>query len=126
MTNGDITHYELFHHLPQCFQKSSVAKASKSFCFWERVLNYCFCFQLGQLSYKQGRLDEALGYYLQDLKVTRGEVGNSHPRMATVLNEIALVYDDKNDEMAGKLYETALMIILETFGPNYLGTGTIR
>ena len=82
--------------------------------------------QLGQLSYKQGRLDEALAYYLQDLKVTRSEVGTSHPRMATVLNEIGLVYDDKNDERAGMLYETALMIILETFGPNYVGTGTIR
>ncbi|XP_071175248.1 uncharacterized protein [Mytilus edulis] len=82
--------------------------------------------KLGQLSYKQGRVDEALAYYMQDLKVTRSEVGTNHPRTAAVLNEIGLVYDDKNDVMAGQLYEAALSIILETYGNNYLGTGSIR
>lgn len=82
--------------------------------------------RLGQLSYKQGRVDEALGYYMQDLKMTRSEVGTKHPRMAIVLNEIGLVYDDKNDVMAGELYEAALSIILDTYGKDYLGTGTIR
>lgn len=78
------------------------------------------------MSYKQGRVDEALAYYMQDLKVTRSEVGTNHPRTAAVLNEIGLVYDDKNDVMAGQLYEAALSIILETYGNNYLGTGSIR
>lgn len=63
---------------------------------------------------------------MQDLKVTRGELGTDHPRTAMVLNEIALVYDDKNDVIAGKLYEAALAIILETYGNNYLGTAIIR
>jgi len=63
---------------------------------------------------------------MQDLKVTRSEVGVSHPRTAIVLNEIALVYDDRNDEMAGRLYEAALMIFLETYGNDYIGTGIIR
>lgn len=78
------------------------------------------------MAYKQGRVDEALAYYLQDLKVTRSEVGTNHPRTAIVLNEIALVYDDKNDISAGKLYEAALTIILDTYGNDYLGTGNIR
>ncbi|XP_053394800.1 uncharacterized protein LOC123525710 isoform X2 [Mercenaria mercenaria] len=82
--------------------------------------------KLGQLSYKQGRIDEALAFFMQDLKVTRSEVGTNHPRMATVLNEIALVYDDRNDVIAGKLYEAALAIVLETYGRHYLGTAIIR
>ena len=84
------------------------------------------CLQLGQLTYAQGRIDEALGFFLQELKLTRSEVGVHHPRTATVLNEIALVYDDKNDVIAGKLYETALSIIMDTYGNNYIGTGVIR
>ncbi|XP_076109505.1 uncharacterized protein LOC143078527 [Mytilus galloprovincialis] len=82
--------------------------------------------RLGQLSYKQGRVDEALAYCLHDLKVTRSEVGTNHPRTAIVLNEIGLIYDDKNDSMASQLYEAALSIFLETYGKNFLGTGTIR
>ncbi|XP_052059702.1 uncharacterized protein LOC127700331 [Mytilus californianus] len=82
--------------------------------------------RLGQLSYKQGRVDEALAYCLHDLKVTRSEVGTNHPRTAIVLNEIGLIYDDKNDIMAPQLYEAALSIFLETYGKNFLGTGTIR
>ena len=78
------------------------------------------------MTYAQGRIDEALGFFLQDLKLSRSEVGVHHPRTATVLNEIALVYDDKNDEIAGKLYETALCIMTETYGNNYIGTGVIR
>ncbi|XP_063416779.1 uncharacterized protein LOC134699017 [Mytilus trossulus] len=82
--------------------------------------------RLGQLSYKQGRVDEALAYCLHDLKVTRSEVGTNHPRTAIVLNEIGLIYDDKNESMAPQLYEAALSIFLETYGKNFLGTGTIR
>ena len=65
-------------------------------------------------------------FYLLDLRSTRSEFGTHHPSVATVLNEIALVYDDMNDELAGKLYEGALSIILETYGNNFLGTGIIR
>lgn len=83
-------------------------------------------FQLGQLNYEQHRLDEALAYYLQDLKVTRGEVGTNHPYTANVLNEIGLVYDDKNYQIAGELFEEALRIFLGAYGNNYLVTGVIR
>ena len=83
-------------------------------------------FQLGQLSYKQGRLDEALGYFMQDLKLTRGEVGAAHPRTATVLNDLALVYDDKSDPLAGQLYEAALFILRDTYGNNHVDVAVIR
>ena len=82
--------------------------------------------QLGQLSYKQSRVEEALAFYLQDLKVTRSEVGTNHPHTATILNEIALVYDDMNDVIAGKLYEAALSVILDTYGRKYVGTAIVR
>ena len=44
-------------------------------------INVCH-FQLGQLSYKQGRLEEALGYFVHDLQLTRADVGTGHPRVA--------------------------------------------
>ena len=82
--------------------------------------------QLGQLSYKQGRIDEALGYFLQDLSLTRNEVGTTHPRTAGILNEIALVYDDKNDPVAGELYEAALTILLDVYGSSHLEVAVTR
>ncbi|XP_063416845.1 uncharacterized protein LOC134699089 isoform X1 [Mytilus trossulus] len=82
--------------------------------------------KLGQLNYEQHRLDEALPYYVQDLKVTRSEVGTNHPYTANVLNEIGLVYDDKNHQIAGELFEEALRIFLDAYGNNYLVTGVIR
>ena len=83
-------------------------------------------FQLGQLSYKQGRLEEALGYFLQDLSLTRGEVGTTHPRTANVLNDLALVYDDRNDPLAGTLYEASLAVLLDTYGLMHLDIAVIR
>ena len=63
---------------------------------------------------------------MQDLKATCSEFGTNHPFTANILNEIGLVYDDKNDEIARQLYEAALRITLDTYGNNYLVTGTIR
>ncbi|XP_077992057.1 uncharacterized protein LOC144446177 [Glandiceps talaboti] len=82
--------------------------------------------QVGKLCYQQGRVDEALGFYLRDLKMTRGHVGTNHPRTAGIINSIALVYDDKNDELAGTLYEAALAILLETYGPAHLDVAHVR
>ncbi len=76
--------------------------------------------------YKQGRLDEALGYFLQDLTLTRGEVGATHPRTAGVLNDIALVYDDRSNPVAGELYEAALTTLLATYGSNHIEVALIR
>ena len=78
------------------------------------------------MSYKQGRMDDALGCFLHDLDLTRGDIGTSHPRVASVLNDIALVYDDKNDHFAGPLYEAALRMFLDVFGPSHLDVATIR
>lgn len=93
---------------------------------WSLMLVLNIYLQLGQLSYKQSRVEEALAFYLQDLKVTRSEVGTNHPHTATILNEIALVYDDMNDVIAGKLYEAALSVILDTYGRKYVGTAIVR
>ncbi|ELU12330.1 hypothetical protein CAPTEDRAFT_96933 [Capitella teleta] len=82
--------------------------------------------RLGQMSYKQGRLDESLGLFVRDLNLTRNEVGSSHPRSAAVLNDIALVYDDKNSDFARDLYEASLAILLETYGNGHLDVAVIR
>ena len=39
-----------------------------------------------------------------------------HASRAGVINDVALVYDDKNESIAGDLYEAALVILLDTFG----------
>ena len=82
--------------------------------------------QLGQLAYSQGRTSEALGYFIQDLTLTRGDVGTAHPRTASILNDIALVYDDMNDPLAGELYQAALTILLDTYGNNHLDVAVTR
>ncbi|KAL4237051.1 hypothetical protein ACF0H5_005435 [Mactra antiquata] len=82
--------------------------------------------KMGQLAYKQGQTDQALAFYMQNLKMVRSDVGTNHPRIANVLNEIALVYDDTNDKRAGELYEASLAIMLDTYGNNYIGTASIR
>ena len=33
-----MTNHEQFHPLPQCFQKSSAAEASKRVCMWKMVI----------------------------------------------------------------------------------------
>ena len=87
---------------------------------------FSFLPQLGQLSYIQGRIDEGLGYFLQDLKLTRGDVGNAHPRIASILNDIALAYDDANDPLSGTLYEAGLAILMETYGNQHLDVAIMR
>ena len=74
----------------------------------------------------QGRIEEALGYFLQDMKLTRGDVGSAHPRTAAILNDIALVYDDMNDSLAGSLYKAGLQISLETYGNQHLDVAVMR
>ena len=83
-------------------------------------------FQLGKLAYQQGHIDKALGHFISDMMLTRGEVGLFHPRIAHILNEIALVYDDKNDLKAGELFEVALIILLDTYGNNNIEVAVVR
>ncbi|KAL4236673.1 hypothetical protein ACF0H5_005057 [Mactra antiquata] len=82
--------------------------------------------KMGDISYKQGQIEKALAYHMQNLKVIRGEVGTNHPRIANMLNEIGLVYDELNDPRAGNLYEAALTITRNTYGDNHIGTASIR
>ena len=42
------------------------------------------------------------------------------------MNDIALVYDDKNDRVAGDLYEAALVILLDTYGRQHLDVAVTR
>ncbi|XP_061175870.1 uncharacterized protein LOC133184810 [Saccostrea echinata] len=82
--------------------------------------------KLGVLGYTQSRVDEALAYYLQDLKLTRSEVGVNHPRVARILGSIGMVYDDKNDKLAGELYESSLAMLLDTYGSAHVDVATVR
>ena len=71
-------------------------------------------------------MEEALAYFIQDLSLTRSEVGTTHPRTAGILNEIALVYDDKNSAVAGSLYEASLSILLDVYGLSHLEVAVTR
>jgi hypothetical protein len=71
-------------------------------------------------------VDEAMAYYLQDLKLTRSEVGVNHPRVARILGAIGMVYDDKTDKLAGELYESSLAMLLETYGSAHVDVATVR
>lgn len=71
-------------------------------------------------------MDEALGYYLQDLKLTRSDVGTSHPRVANILNDLALAYDEKNNPLAGKIYEAALYVLHSMYGDSHLDVACLR
>lgn len=87
---------------------------------------YYIHFQLGQLCYGEARLDEALGFFLQDLLLSRSQLGLMHPRVAGILCDIALVYDDKNEKEAADLYKAALVILLEFYGPTHLQLASVR
>lgn len=71
-------------------------------------------------------MEEALAYYLQDLKLTRSEVGVNHPTVARILGTIGMVYDDKNDKLAGELYEGSLAMLLDTYGSAHVDVATVR
>ena len=45
---------------------------------------------------------------------------------AGVINDVALVYDDKNESIAGDLYEAALVILLDTFGTQHPDVAVTR
>ena len=78
------------------------------------------------MSYAQGRLDEAESYFLRDLTLTKSEVGLAHRRIAGLLCDIGMVYDDRNDPLACQLYETSLTMLLETFGPAHVDVAKVR
>ncbi|XP_033109971.1 uncharacterized protein LOC117111194 [Anneissia japonica] len=82
--------------------------------------------EIGELSYGQGRLEDGLIHHLWDMQLTQNEVGLSHPRVAAILNNIALVYDDKNEKVAGDLFKGVLNIMVQTYGQNHVDVAVVR
>ncbi|GAB1604434.1 hypothetical protein Ahia01_000724800 [Argonauta hians] len=82
--------------------------------------------KLGQLCFQQGKLDEALCYFLKYFKMIRTNVGRNYAHLATIINAVALIYDKKNFEDSTKLYECALAIMLNVFGSEHVNTAMIR
>ncbi|XP_071959589.1 uncharacterized protein [Antedon mediterranea] len=82
--------------------------------------------QIGELSYGQGRLEDGLIHHLWDMQLTQNEVGLSHPRVGAILNNIALVYDDKNDKLAGDLFKGVLNIMVQAYGQNHVDVAVVR
>ncbi|XP_033111514.1 kinesin light chain 1-like [Anneissia japonica] len=60
------------------------------------------------------------------MQLTLNEVGLSHPRVATILNNIALVYDDMNDKKAGDLFKGVLNIMVQAYGQNHVDVAVVR
>ncbi|XP_072040846.1 uncharacterized protein [Amphiura filiformis] len=82
--------------------------------------------QIGELSYSQGVLPDAIHHHLRDLKLTQNEVGIQHPRVAAILNNIALVLDDLNNKTAGNLFQAVLAILVEAYGKDHLDVAIVR
>lgn len=64
--------------------------------------------------------------HLWDLQLTQGDVGLNHPRVAAILNNIALVHDDMNDKKAGELFTAALVILRDAYGKDHVDVASVR
>ena len=82
--------------------------------------------QIGELSYSQGKLHVAIVNYLWDLRLTQKEVGLDHPRVAAILNNIALVLDDMNNEISGELFQAVLAILVSAYGKDHVDVAIVR
>ena len=58
--------------------------------------------------------------------MTQNDVGINHPRVAAILNNIALVLDDLNNDTAGKLFQAVLAILVEAYGKDHLDVAIVR
>ena len=85
-----------------------------------------FCLQIGELSYGQGKLVDAILHHLWDLGVTQREVGLNHPRVAAILNNVALVLDDMNNQTSGELFQIVLAILVSAFGKDHIHVAIVR
>ncbi len=60
------------------------------------------------------------------MKLTQNEVGIQHPRVAAILNNIALVLDDLTNQTAGKLFQAVLAILVEAYGKDHVDVAIVR
>ncbi|XP_072039857.1 uncharacterized protein [Amphiura filiformis] len=82
--------------------------------------------QIGELSYGQGKLEAAILSYLYDLRLTQRDVGLDHPRVAAILNNIALVLDDMNNQISGELFQAVLAILVSAYGKDHVDVAIVR
>ncbi len=64
--------------------------------------------------------------YQRSLKITEKVLGPNHPDVATVLNDLALLYDKQGKyEAAEPLYQRSLTIAEKALGPNHPNVATV-
>jgi len=79
------------------------------------------------LYYIQGRYSEAESLYERALKIRESQVDNSHPDLASSLNNLAYLYDSQGRySEAEALYVRALSIFEKFLPANHLDLAIVR
>jgi Flp pilus assembly protein TadD len=75
----------------------------------------------------RGHLNSAEVRLKAALRVKIGTLGNNHPRVAAILNNLGTVYEDKGDRAeAARHYGTAAAIYSDTLGPDHPSTSVAK
>eukprot|EP00164_Ancoracysta_twista_P003149 GFYU01004200.1.p1 GENE.GFYU01004200.1~~GFYU01004200.1.p1 ORF type:complete len:653 (+),score=233.34 GFYU01004200.1:98-1960(+) len=69
---------------------------------------------MARVYYTQGQYDDALRLYERALDIAEKTLGHDHPQSATILNNLSLIYDHKQDKEAAKRYATRALSITKT------------
>lgn len=81
---------------------------------------------IGIIKQEQDRWEEAAEFFLEDLRISRENLGDSHPNVAVSLYNIALLeHDMGRTDSALKRCQQAHNICLETLGTDHVHTVTI-
>jgi len=69
-------------------------------------------YAMGRICIKMGDFEQAIGYFQQELKVTKSIFGNNHMEVSRVLHELGKIFDEElgDYEMALSYYQKALMV----------------
>ena len=79
----------------------------------------------GQALYQAGRYGEAIPFYEKALQLSEREFGPEHPKVATSLNNLALLYDAQGRYGdAEPLYKRSLAIREKALGPDHPNVAT--
>jgi tetratricopeptide (TPR) repeat protein len=74
-----------------------------------------------------GRADQAQQCYDRALQIKRRVLGSTHPEIATLLNNLAVLHKQQGRLPAAReCYEQALTVLESTLGPEHPSTRTCR
>lgn len=115
MQGDTIAAEELLSHFDSASISETMATDEESRSF---ILN-----SLGIHYFRLGRYDNAAHYFVETLNLRRALYGDSHPRIATSLNNVGAVLIENEDyEQAAFYFQEALNLEHELFGPDHVNS----